>query len=358
MQGAFRKNIQIAVATGAPDDEQAGQKRRRAAPNRSRVWPTSLLHAAFYDADSALSSPEFFRLSCFNPVIDRGNNTRAIMIIHIDYHAAYEYDDQVSLSPHIVRVFPRRDMYTRGIELAFHCGGGADVQFRRDLHDNETAYCFFPAATHAFELSLRATLELTPRNPLHFLLDSHGLNIPPAYSEPESARLRPYLERIESVDLPGPLAPAGERPTVETLMTMVRWIHGHIAYEQRLEGEPYAPAELLARGRGACRDFASLLIEALRRNGVAARWVSGYLWEESSADRVAENALHAWVEAYLPGAGWIALDPTNGVFPDHHAIPTAAGLTPEDIAPVSGTYYGHRQIPSRLTTRLTIDEVR
>ncbi len=279
------------------------------------------------------------------------------MNIRIDYQAAYTYDDKVSLSPHIVRVFPRRDMYTRGIDLSFRCGGGADVQFRRDLHDNETAYCFFPAATHAFEISLRATLELTPRNPLHFLLDAHGLNIPPAYSESESARLRPYLELEPSAVLPPPLAPAGERPTVDTLMTMVRWMNQHIAYEQRLEGEPYAPGELLSRGRGACRDYAALLIEALRQNGVAARWVSGYLWEEATAHRVAENALHAWVEAYLPGAGWIALDPTNGVFPDHHAIPTAAGLTPEDIAPVSGTYYGTRQIPSRLATRLTIEEV-
>ncbi len=66
------------------------------------------------------------------------------MIIHIDYHAAYEYEAEVSLSPHVVRVFPRRDMFVRVLDLHFHCGGGADIQFRRDLFDNETAYCFFP----------------------------------------------------------------------------------------------------------------------------------------------------------------------------------------------------------------------
>jgi len=99
----------------------------------------------------------------------------------------------------------------------------------------------------------------------------------------------------------------------------------------------------------------ALMVEALRQNGVAARLVSGYLWEDPSlVRRVADDALHAWVEAYLPGAGWVALDPTNGVFCDHHAIPTAAGLTPDDIAPVSGTYYGERQIPSQLATRLKI----
>jgi len=277
------------------------------------------------------------------------------MILRIDYYAAYEYDTDVSLSPHVVRVFPRRDMFVRVVDMQFRCGGGADVQFRRDLFDNETAYCFFPGDTRSFEVTLHAELEITPRNALHFLLDRHGITIPPDYSPAERVQLQTYLTATSSISLPPPLAPAGERPTVETLMTMIRWMNEQIVYERRDEGPPLPPEELLTRMQGACRDYTALMLEALRQNGVAARLVSGFLWKgQDESERVGDDDLHAWVEAYLPGAGWIGLDPTNGTFCDHHAIAAAAGLTPDDIAPVSGTYYGHRHIPGRLTTRLTI----
>lgn len=277
--------------------------------------------------------------------------------IRIDYQATYEYDDKVSLSPHVIRVFPRLNMFVHELDLAFHCSGGADIQFRRDLYDNETAYCFFPADTHAFDVSLRASLKLTPRNALHFLLDTHGLNVPPSYSDTERIQLDTYLAGATFTPLPPPLAPAGERPTVDTLMTMTRWMNEHLGYERRDEGPPLPPAELLALGKGACRDYTALMLEALRQNGIAARLVSGFLWKGQAAnERVADDDLHAWVEAYLPGAGWIGLDPTNGTFCDHHAIATAAGLTPDDIAPISGTYYGRHHIPSRLTTHLAIEE--
>ncbi len=277
------------------------------------------------------------------------------MILYIDYNAAYEYGDRVSLSPHVIRVFPRRDMFVRMIDLHFDCSGGADIQFRRDLFDNETAYCFFPAATHSFEVTFQATLELKPRNALHFLLDSHGMNIPPDYSDAELVQLQTYLAGASSVTLPEPLAPTEARPTVETLMAMVRWMNEHITYERRDEGPPLPPEQLLVQRKGTCRDYTALLLDALRQNGVASRLVSGYLWKgQTSNERVADDDLHAWVEAYLPGAGWIGLDPTNGTFCDHHAIATAAGLTPDDIAPVSGTYYGMQQIPSRLSVRLSI----
>ncbi len=280
------------------------------------------------------------------------------MIIRIDYHAAYAYDDKVSLSPHVIRVFPRRDMFVREIELSFQCGGGADIQFRRDLFDNETAYCFFPAATHAFDVTLQATLELKPRNALHFLLDTHGMDIPPNYSDEELVQLQTYLAGTSAIALPSPLAAEGKRPTVDTLMAMVRWMNEQIEYERRDEGPPMPPEQLLAQRKGTCRDYTALMLEALRRNSVAARLVSGFLWKgQAENERVADDDLHAWVEAYLPGAGWIGLDPTNGTFCDHHAIATAAGLTPDDIAPVSGTYYGRQHIPSRLSTRLSITEI-
>ena len=102
----------------------------------------------------------------------------------------------------------------------------------------------------------------------------------------------------------------------------------HLAYERREEGVAREPAETIALGRGACRDFAVLLAVLLRQMGVAARLASGYMVETGERERRAEGALHAWTEAYLPGAGWIGLDPTNGILCDHHHILAAVGLEP------------------------------
>jgi transglutaminase-like putative cysteine protease len=102
-----------------------------------------------------------------------------------------------------------------------------------------------------------------------------------------------------------------------------------------------------------------LFADVLREQGVAARLASGFLWEDDSPDspRRAENAMHAWVEAYLPGAGWLGFDPTNGVLCDHHFLVTAVGITPQDISPVAGHYYGNKTIASTLETALSITEI-
>ena len=109
---------------------------------------------------------------------------------------------------------------------------------------------------------------------------------------------------------------------------------------------------------GSCRDFGPFFADILRRNGVAARLASGFVWEGDKAleERRAESALHAWVEAFLPGAGWIGLDPTNGVFCDHHFVTTAVGLNHADISPVAGTYYGKKPIASSLSAQLQVQK--
>jgi transglutaminase-like putative cysteine protease len=131
-------------------------------------------------------------------------------------------------------------------------------------------------------------------------------------------------------------------------------IHEHLEYERRDEGEANSPAETLHSGRGACRDFAVLLAEKLRGLGIAARLASGYLCEFADADKVAEGSLHAWVEAYLPGAGWVGLDPTNGTFCSHHHLTAAVGLTAAQISPVFGNYYHSKWLPSDMRTSLQI----
>ncbi len=278
------------------------------------------------------------------------------MKLTIHYEADYRYEAPASLSPHLVRIFPRTDLFINVESRKFSTSPTADVQYRRDLSDNLIAYCFFPEAIADLPFRLDLDLEVEERNPFHFLLDSRGLHIPCDYNESERDVLSAYLRASGDVAFPAPLASTVPRPTVETLVTMNQWIHENLDYERRDEGDPFSPEETLRRGAGSCRDFAVLLAEVLRQNGVAARLASGFVWEgdRAEADRRAESAMHAWVEACLPGAGWVGMDPTNGVLCDHHFVTTAVGMGHADISPVSGTYYGKKTIASTLTTRLEI----
>lgn len=281
------------------------------------------------------------------------------MKLRIQYQANYLYEEPVSLSPHYLRVFPKQDLYSQTIALDFTPPEQADCQYRRDLFDNDIACLFFPELRDRVAIGLEALVETPKRDPFHFLLESHALEMPMKYSDMERKMLVGYCQRSEHTPLPSELIQSRSRPTVETLVHFNQWIHQNIAYERREEGEALPPAETLRKGSASCRDFSVLMLDILRANGLAGRMASGFLWEGDVEEgkHVAEGALHAWVETYLPGAGWVGLDPTNGVFCDHHCITTAVGLVPAQIAPVAGSYYGKKVIPSTLETRLKVEAV-
>ncbi|MEX1117752.1 MAG: transglutaminase family protein [Terrimicrobiaceae bacterium] len=279
------------------------------------------------------------------------------MRLLIRYHACFCYDKPASFSPHVVRLFPRRDKFLSVKQSQFSAAEGADIQYRADLFDNLVATCFFPERLSELPFQLELELELEEKNPFHFVVATHALDSPFSYRPDEARALAAYLgTKNPPLDVPEKISGKVTKPTVDVLVDMTEWIHKNIAYERREEGDPFLPEETLARASGSCRDMAVLQVELLRAQGFAARLVSGFLWEdpESTEDLRAENALHAWVETYIPGAGWISLDPTNGVFADHHRIPAAVGIEHAQIAPISGHYYGNENIPSTLTTSLEI----
>ena len=279
------------------------------------------------------------------------------MKIEILYHTDYHYEETVSFSPHTFRLFPKVDRFVHVARLKFSTNADADIQYRRDLFDNEIAFCFYPEKGTHLVASLALELHLTERNPFHFLLDRHALDFPFQYKPHEQHVLAPYLapQSAESASLP--FWQPEKSPTLDAIVGLNEAIHKNIAYERRDEGAAYEPAETLQKGRGACRDFAVLLAETLRANGVAARLASGYLCEFGEAEKHAEGALHAWTEAYLPGAGWVGLDPTNGTFCNHNHITAAIGLLPEDIAPVSGSYYNKTHVASKMDATLKLTQL-
>jgi transglutaminase-like putative cysteine protease len=280
------------------------------------------------------------------------------MKLGLRYQTTYRYEETVCFSPHDVRLFPRSDRFSRVRRLDFTTTPKATVRFSRDVFENTVASCFFPERSKELEFRLAINLDLDEKDPFHFILEKDAVETPFEYEPAIAKVLAPYRERItrDRLIVPGwePPTSRKRRDTVTTLVGLSKTLHESIGYERREEGAALSPAETLRRGRGACRDVTVLLAEILRQMGFAARLTSGYLRESDTRTKRAEGSLHAWTEIFLPGAGWVGLDATNGVFCNHNFIGAAVGLTPGDITPISGIYFHKQRIPAQMTSKLQL----
>ena len=286
--------------------------------------------------------------------------------IRIDHHTRYTYAKPVSFSPHFVRLFPRTEPGRLVQKIEFATNPVAIVHFRRDIYDNNFARCFYPGFAAELFFNFTLEIELQEQNAFNFLLDNDAADYPFQYRPDDAARLAPYF--LATGEQAGPSAaqnllplpfwqpPAERVSTVTLLMSLVEALHQHIAYEARDEGAARPPQETVRLASGSCRDTAVLMEAVLRELGFASRLASGYLCEfgAEARDRRAEGAMHLWVEAYLPGAGWTGLDPTNGIFCNHNFITTAVGQTTPEVTPISGRYYGAEVVPATMTAKLEL----
>jgi transglutaminase-like putative cysteine protease len=277
------------------------------------------------------------------------------MKLHIAYHTEYTYEQEVSFSPHFFRLFPRADYFLSVEKVSFRTNATAGVQYRRDIFDNEIARCFYPGKNLVLEAALDLDLDIRGRNAFDFLLERYAVDFPFQYKEEDRAVLAPFLAGAKAT-LPFWTPPSTPCSTVTAMVELNEAIFANIKYERRDEGAARPGAETIALGCGSCRDFAVLMADVLRGYGVAVRLASGYLCEFGEGEKRAEGALHAWVEAYLPGAGWLGMDPTNGILCNHNHITAAVGLTPGDITPVDGIYYGNTHVPSVMTAGLEMTQ--
>ncbi len=277
------------------------------------------------------------------------------MKVEIRYASSYTYERRVSFSPHLFRLIPKVDRNLKVRSFDFTTNRGAVTNWRRDLFDNEVASCFYPNFSTTLSVKLKLSLEVDAKNAFGFLLEPHALHVPFAYRASDMRMLSPYLLQSEPTpQLRFWRPPVTQRPTIDTLVELNSALHAHLGYERRDEGAARPAAETLRLGSGSCRDFAVVMVEVLRGLGLAARHASGYLCEFGEGEKRAEGALHAWIETFLPGAGWVGMDPTNGTFCDHHHLTAAVGLTPADIAPIVGSYYHQTEVPHEMQATLEI----
>jgi len=269
--------------------------------------------------------------------------------IAINHKTEYRYDRLVSLSPHIVRLRPA--VHTRTPIHSYSLKIGPEKHFinwQQDPFGNYLARLVFTEKTRVLSVEVDLVAEMVVINPFDFFLDEYAKQYPFRYSERLNRELAPYLAIREE----GPLLKQWlsgidrrKKDTNDFLVDLNKDLQQHIGYNIRMEPGIQSCEETLTIQRGSCRDTAWLLVQILRHLGLAARFVSGYLIQlrpdEKSLDGPSGTDhdftdLHAWTEVYLPGAGWVGLDPTSGLFAGEGHIPLACTPDPIDAAPITG----------------------
>ncbi|CAN5154633.1 transglutaminase family protein [soil metagenome] len=274
------------------------------------------------------------------------------MAIHVALHhvTEYHYDRLINLGPQVVRLRPAPHCrtpilsYSLQIEPAEHF-----LNWQQDPFSNYLARLVFPEKTQKFRVTVDLVCEMAVYNPFDFFLEESADHYPFKYDAALEHDLAPYLVKQAAGPLFDKLVASVDRKktaTIDFMVAMNQRLQQDIKYLVRLEPGVQTPEETLSLAAGSCRDSGWLLVQLFRHLGIAARFVSGYLIQLTpdvksldgpSGTTVDFTDLHAWCEIYLPGAGWIGLDPTSGLLAGEGHIPLACTPEPTSAAPVEGS---------------------
>ena len=269
--------------------------------------------------------------------------------VALNHKTSYFYDRPISVGPQIVRLRPAPhcrtpiESYSLKVRPEKHF-----INWQQDPHGNFLARFVFPERTTELVVEVDLIAEMTVINPFDFFVEESAEKLPFKYDDWLARELKPFLETID----PGPKfreyldnIDRSETGTVNFMVGLNQILQEDIKYLIRMEPGVQTPEETLEKRSGSCRDSAWLLVQLLRHLGLAARFVSGYLIQLApdvkaldgpSGTEVDFTDLHAWTEVYLPGAGWIGLDPTSGLLAGEGHIPLACTPDPQSAAPISG----------------------
>lgn len=269
--------------------------------------------------------------------------------VAIKHKTIYQFDRLVSLSPHVFRLRPAVHCrtpikaYTLRITPEKHF-----INWQQDPFGNILARVVFPDKTKQMSVEVEVVADMTVINPFDFFVEESAEHFPFKYDESLLKELAPYLEETEESPLLQEWLTSfdsSKRLINDFLVDVNRAVYNDIAYNIRMEPGIQTCQETLKKRSGSCRDSAWLLVQIFRHLGLAARFVSGYLVQLTADIKALDGPsgpehdftdLHAWTEVYIPGAGWIGLDPTSGLFAGEGHIPLACTPSPASAAPVSG----------------------
>ncbi|WP_420316095.1 transglutaminase family protein [Ekhidna sp.] len=265
------------------------------------------------------------------------------MDLKIHHETIYQFDDEVFFEPHTLRFKPSTDHYLT-VEK-FHLKVSPDpVGFseQMDIENNMVLFCWFEGLHKELKITLDCTVTIQEFNPFNYLIyPGSFLTVPFEYPNQLKHLLTASLNHTELsneiVSYLNAILKSAKNDTASFILALTQQIHSDFKVEIREEGVPMSPNDTFRLRRGSCRDLAWLQIQCLRHLGVASRFVSGYYYLDVE-EPVFE--LHAWVIAYIPGAGWLGFDPTHGIAAGHTHIPIAKSAHYENTMPVSGTIRG------------------
>ncbi|MBC7469738.1 MAG: transglutaminase family protein, partial [Ramlibacter sp.] len=273
------------------------------------------------------------------------------MSIHaaLNHVTHYKYDRPIKIGAQVVRLRPAPHCrstivsYSLKVEPAQHF-----INWQQDPFANYLARLVFPEPTTEFKVTVDLVVEMAVYNPFDFFLEPEAENFPFNYSEAQKQELAPYLvteavtpllqKYLDKID-------RKERRTIDFLVWLNQEVQKDVKYLIRMEPGVQTPEETLTNASGSCRDSGWLLVQLMRNCGLAARFVSGYLiqlvpdvkaLDGPSGTTVDFTDLHAWCEVFLPGAGWVGLDPTSGLLAGEGHIPLACTPSPSSAAPIEG----------------------
>lgn len=277
--------------------------------------------------------------------------------VALEHRTSYTFDRLVEVHPHVVRLRPAPhsrtpiEAYSLTVEPADHF-----INWQQDAFGNFLARLVFPNRARSLTITVGLIADMKVINPFDFFIEDWAETIGFEYPKALAEDLKPYLRPVdEDGDGSGPgdltqawvknfsVAP-GTR-TIDFLVALNRAVSADVGYSVRMEPGVQTPDHTLRTGIGSCRDSAWLLVSILRQLGLAARFVSGYLVQLTSDVEALDGPsgpaadftdLHAWAEVYIPGAGWIGLDATSGLFAGEGHIPLSATPHPESSAPITG----------------------
>ncbi|PLW76320.1 DUF2126 domain-containing protein [Cohaesibacter celericrescens] len=295
------------------------------------------------------------------------------MSIHagLTHKTKYTYDRPTRMGPQMIRLRPaphtrnQIQSYSLKIEPADHW-----INWQQDAFGNFMARIIFPEKVDYFSVTVDLVTEMSIINPFDFFIEEDAEYYPFKYEDGEKKDLTPYLEQGETTPLLAklvedvkPIYEDKEIKTIDVLVQINHMIEQKIDYLIRMEPGVQKPEETLEKGSGSCRDSAWLMVHVLRRLGLAARFTSGYLIQLEPDVKPLDGPegtdhdftdLHAWTEVYIPGAGWIGLDPTSGLLTGESHIPLAATPNPMSAAPISG---GHEKAEVEFEFEMNVQRI-
>jgi|SRR5579862_451711 len=276
-------------------------------------------------------------------------------LLTVRHVTTYRYKRPVSFGEHRMMLRPRDSYDQRLIEATLAISPEpVELRWVHDVFGNCVSLARFTEPSDQLCVDSTIRLDHSATNVLDFQLEDYALEYPFSYGSEEQPDLlrsieRQYIDPYRAVDRWAFqfLQRRGSTGTRELLAAMTQAIKERFTYVAREEHGTQDPVVTLQLGSGSCRDFALLMMEAVRSLGLAARFVSGYLYvpDKDVPGRVGGGSTHAWLEVYLPGAGWVEFDPTNGIVGNRDLIRVAVVRDPRQAVPLSGSWTG---VPSDL----------